>query len=88
MRMTTTTKLSGLSGLLVRCTGVAIALTFCASAFADPSKNVVQLPTKQSAQKTTRKVCYTVISGSAIPQPCDRIAGPIPTTANAMNVIR
>jgi hypothetical protein len=85
--MTTTTKQSGLRGWLVRCTGVAIALTFCASALADPSKNVVQLPTKDSAKKTTRKVCYTVITGSAIPQPCERYAG-IPTTAGPMNVLR
>jgi hypothetical protein len=86
--MTTTTRLNGLGGWLVRCTSVVVAMAFCATALADPSKNVVSLPNKQSAQKTTRKVCYVVISGSGIPQPCDRLVGAIPTTAAPMDVIR
>jgi hypothetical protein len=64
-----------------------LALVFCASAFADPSKNVV-VAEKQRPLKRVVKVCYTVISGSAIPQPCDRIRGPIPTTANDLFIIR
>jgi hypothetical protein len=83
--MTTTNKLPGLGGWSVRCVSVAIAFAFCASAFADPSKNVVQLANKP-AKKTTHKVCYTFISGSAIPQPCDRL-GTIPTTSNPMTII-
>jgi len=62
---------------------VAIAFAFCASAFADPSKNVVSLPKQQPVQKRTQKMCLTYISGSGIPQPCDRL-GAIPTTAIPM----
>jgi hypothetical protein len=83
--MTTTIRLPGLVGWSVRCVSVALALAFCASAFADPSKNVVSLA-NQPAKKTTHKVCYTFISGSAIPQPCDRL-GVIPTTAVPMTII-
>jgi hypothetical protein len=86
--MTTATRLSGLGRWLVRCTAAATALAFCASAFADPSKDGVPLPKKQPAKKVMRKVCYTYIGNSKIPQPCDRIAGPIPTTAEPMDIIR
>jgi hypothetical protein len=65
-----------------------MALAFCASAFADPSKNVVALAKEQPAKKVTRKVCYTYIGNSPIPQPCDRLASPIPTTAAPMDIIR
>jgi hypothetical protein len=85
--MTTATRLSCLGGWSGRCLSVAIAFAFCASAFADPSKNVVELAKQQQpAKKTVRKVCYTYISGSAIAQPCDRL-GTIPTTAAPMIII-
>ena len=64
-------------------------LAFCASAFADPSKNVVTQPKAQVVRYSVagNKQVYIFISGSAIPQPIDRVAGPIPTTANPMSVI-
>jgi hypothetical protein len=67
-----------------------VPLAFCASAFADPSENVVQPATQkpatqQPAQRTVKKVCYVVAASSAIPQPCDRLAA-IPTTATPMKI--
>lgn len=84
--MTTATKLSGLGSWLVRGAAAAVALAFCTSAFADSSKPIVQL--SKDTTKKTRKVCYVVISNSAIPQPCDRLQTPIPTTAAPMDIIR
>ena len=70
----------------VRCASVGLALAFCISAFADPSKNVVVRPeTQQPVTQTVRKMCFVVESGSRIPQSCDRLAA-IPTTANAMTI--
>lgn len=79
--MTTVTRLRHVCGWSVRCASLAIALAFCTSIFADSGKNVV-LPTRAQPllQKKVKKVCYIVLTGSAIPQPCDRL-GPIPTTA-------
>jgi len=73
-------------GWSVRCAIVALALTFCASAFAgDQSTNVV-LPAQQAtATKTTKKICLVVAAGSRIPQPCNRLSA-IPTTAHAMDI--
>ena len=62
------------------------ALAFCASAFAaDPSKNVVGLPSQPLSANTTKKICYVVAGGSRIPQRCDRLSA-IPTTHGAMDV--
>jgi hypothetical protein len=74
-----------------RCGVALIALAFCASAFADPSKNVVVAP-KASATKTQteaqrvafKKQVYMFISSSGIPQPIERVALPIPTTVVPM----
>ena len=45
------------------------------------------MPSKHDAfKKSTRKVCYTYISGSAIPQPCDRL-GVILTTAIPIDIV-
>jgi len=64
-----------------------LALAFCASAFADPSKDVVVLrPQAQQIVKSTKKICYTVSGGSRIPQPCDRVAA-IPTTHGALDIL-
>jgi len=79
------TGLSRACGWSVRCACVVLALAFCASAFADPSKDVVVRPTQQQVKNTARKMCFVVESGSRIPQPCDRLAA-IPTTANAMTI--
>lgn len=83
--MTTATRLRCLCGWSIRCVSVAISLAVCASVFADPSKNVVGSP-KHPTKRNVQKVCYTFITGSAIPQPCDRL-GRIPTTASQLSVI-
>ncbi|HEY4757220.1 MAG TPA: hypothetical protein VIH43_01575 [Chthoniobacterales bacterium] len=87
-------RLPRLAGCTGRCGVALIALTFCASAFADPSKNVVATPKVQAskmqaqAQKLAyKKQIYMIISGSAVPQPIDRVATPIATTAIPMYVI-
>jgi len=74
-----------------RCGVALIALAFCASAFADPSKNVV-VATKASATKeetAAHKLAYTkqiyiFISTLGIHQPIERVAGHIPTTVVPM----
>lgn len=87
-------RLPRLAGCTGRCGIALIALAFCASALADPSKNVVATPKAQAskmqaqAQKLAyKKQIYMIISGSAVPQPIDRVAGPIATTAIPMYVI-
>jgi hypothetical protein len=80
-----------LAGWMGRCGVALIALAFCASAFADPSKNVV-VPTKASATKAQteaqqaafKRQVYIFISSSGIPQPIERVAGHIPTTVVPM----
>jgi len=84
--MKTGSRFSRVCGWPVRCASAALALAFCASAFADPSKNVVLPATQQPAQRTVKKMCYVVTGSSAIPQPCDRLAA-IPTTANPMMIL-
>lgn len=79
-RMTTVKKPFGFCGWSIRCASVVISLAFCASAFADPSKNVVT----QAQPAKVKKVCYVYITGSDIPQPCERL-GVIPTTAYALD---
>lgn len=64
---------------------LALAFAFCASALADPSKNVVVRTTQQPITKSVRRMCLVVEAGSRIPQPCERLAA-IPTTANAMAI--
>jgi hypothetical protein len=79
----------------MRRSGVAlIALTFCASAFADPSKNVV-VTSKASATKgqteaqqlASKKQLYISILSSGIPQPIEWVAVPIATTVVPMTVL-
>ena len=53
--MTTVTRRRRLCGWSIRSTSVALALLLCASAFADPSKNVVVPPTRQVAQSLLRE---------------------------------
>jgi hypothetical protein len=82
------TRFSRLCGCSVQCAICALALAFCASAFAsDPSKNVVAQPTQQIVQPKVVKVCYVKTIASGIPQRCDRVFGTFPTIANAMEVI-
>jgi len=79
-----------LAGWMGRCGVALIALTFCASAFADPSKNVVVTPkaatkTQTEAQRLAfKKQVYIFVSSSGIPQPIERVTGPIPTTVVPM----
>ena len=92
--MKTRFRLPRLAGWTGRCGVALVALTFCASALADPSKNVVAAPREQASKVQTaaqraaiKKEIYMLISGSAIPQPIDRVSGPIATTAIPMYVI-
>ena len=92
--MNTPFRLPRLAGWTGRCGVALVALTFCASALADPSKNVVATPREQASKVQTaaqraalKKQIYMMISGSAIPQPYERVAGPIATTAIPMYVI-
>jgi hypothetical protein len=87
-------RLPRLAGCTGRCGVALIALTFCASAFADPSKNVVATPKAEASKMQTqahklayKKQIYIIISGSAVPQPIDRVATAIATTAIPMYVI-
>ena len=72
------------TNVTVACCALIAPLAFCASAFAGPTENVV-LPAKQQSAQRTVKVYYVVTAGSAIPQPCDRLAA-IPTTATPMKI--
>jgi hypothetical protein len=90
--MKTPFRLSGLVGWMGRC-GVALIALVCASALADPSKNVVVEPKAQVSKIQTvpssvvaKKLYFVFTGGSAIPQPIDRVSGPIPTTASPMLV--
>ena len=92
--MKTPFRLSRLVGWMGRCGVALIALAFCASALADPSKNVVVEPKAQVSKIQTasrdvvaKKLYFTFTGGSAIPQPIDRVSGPIPTTAIPMIIL-
>ena len=84
--MTTVNGPSRLCGWSIRCASVVLALAFCASAFADPSNNVVLPATRQPAQKTVKKMCYVMTTTSRTPLPCERLSA-IPTTASAMMIL-
>jgi hypothetical protein len=60
--------------LLIGC----VLLAFGASAFAETG-------TAKATGRRSDKQCLAVI-GSAIPQPCERFAGPIPTTAQPIDI--
>jgi hypothetical protein len=66
---------------------ILLGLAFCASTFADPSKNVVATPTQQIAYPTMVKICYIKTVASGIPLRCERLVGTFPTTANPLLVI-
>ena len=92
--MKTPFRLSGLVGWMGRCGVALVALAFCASALADPSKNVVVEPKAQVSKIQTasrdvvaKKLYFVFTGGSAIPQPIDRVSGPIPTTASPMIIL-
>jgi hypothetical protein len=86
--MKTGSKFSRLCGWSARCATAALALAFCASAFADPSKNVIVTPTQQFAQSRVIKICYVKTIASGIPLRCERLYGTtFPTTANPLQII-
>ena len=91
--MKTPFRLSGLVGWMGRCGVALIALAFCASALADPSKNVVEPKAQVSKIQTAprsvvaKKLYFVFTGGSAIPQPIDRVSSPIPTTSIPMIVL-
>jgi hypothetical protein len=88
--MKTPFRLSRLVGWMGRCGVALVALAFCASALADPSKNVVEPKAQVSKIQTAsrdvvaKKLYFVFTGGSGIPQPIDRVSGPIPTTAIPM----
>ncbi len=67
--------------------GIMLALAFCASAFADPNKNVVVAPKQQITETRVIKVCYVRTIASGIPQACIRFEGLDPTTASPVEII-
>ncbi len=67
----------------LKLTSVVMAVAFCASAFADPSKNVVQ---QIEVKPQKHKVCYAMVTASGIPTPCDRL-GVIPSVDHPMDVL-
>jgi hypothetical protein len=85
--MKTRSRFSRLCGWSTRCASGVLALAFCASAFADPNKNVVVAPDQQITQKRVIKICYVRTIASGIPQVCTRFEGLDPTTESPMEVI-
>ena len=68
--------------------GIVLALTFCASAFAnDPSKNVVARSTQQTAYPQVVRICYVKTIASGIPLRCTKLEGAFPTTSNNLEII-
>jgi hypothetical protein len=84
--MTTTMRPKGLRGWSFRCVSVALALAFCASAFAGAGNTREPTKVQSAPMKNTRKLCYTFSICSGIPILCDRLAGPVPTTAGPMDI--
>jgi len=67
---------------------IVLALTFCASAFAqDPNKNVVARSTEQAPYPQVIKICYVKTVASGIPLRCTKLEGAFPTTTNNMEII-
>ena len=86
--------LSPMAGWRRRSGLALIALTFCVSAFADPSKNVVVTskasatkPQTEAQQLASKKQLYMSVLSSGIPQPKDWVAAPIATTIVPMSVL-
>src|SRR4029077_19905627 len=84
--MKTPFRLSRLVGWMGRCGVALIALAFCASAFADPSKNVVATPKVQASkmqtatqQEVAKKLYFVFTGGAAISPPNARRARATPT---------
>lgn len=66
-----------------RCGIAAFAFVVCASAFANTKTTA---KSSRAALHPARKVCYVKISGTAFPQPCNRL-GAIPSTAAPLVIV-
>lgn len=84
--MTITLRPSGLRGWSSRFAIIAMSVAFCAPAVAGSESSAPQPKITEVAQKATHKLCY-VRFGWSIPEPCERFAGPVPTTAGPMEII-
>ena len=76
----------GFSGYPVRFGIAAVALVFSASVFAGPTKDHPLSPNRATTRNVVRKSCLVQFSGSAFPQPCERL-GPLPSTTIPMDII-
>jgi hypothetical protein len=85
--MKTASRFSRLCGWSARCASGVLALAFCASAFADPNKNVVVAPKQQITETRVIKICYVKTIASGIPHPCNRFVGLDATTESPMEII-
>src|SRR2546429_9912992 len=92
--MKTPFRLSRLVGWMGRCGVTLVALAFCASALADPSKNVVVEPKAQVSKIQTalrsvvaKKLYYTFTGGAWLHQPSDRMCSALTTTATPLLLI-
>jgi hypothetical protein len=88
--MKTPPRLSRLIGWVGRCAAALVALAFCVSAVAaNGDKNVVTTPAKAPVVRAVpKRQIFMFTSASAIPQPIDRVASPIATTAIPITVIK
>jgi hypothetical protein len=59
-----------------------VLLAFAVSAFAETGTSRVS---RTSGRAADRKICYALI-GSGIPQPCDRLTSPFPTTVFPIDI--
>ena len=62
-----------------------ILLALGASAYADMNVAKISGGVVRAPRLERGKICYTTIGGG-IPQPCDRFAGPIATTASPIDI--
>ncbi|HEX8280403.1 MAG TPA: hypothetical protein VF551_03420 [Chthoniobacterales bacterium] len=79
--MKTTSSLHRVSGWSVRFGIAAVAVAFGATAFAGVGQDSAAKEKSSASRKAKYQSCYALLPGSAIPQPCERLNGPTPTTA-------
>lgn len=69
----------------LRCGIAAVAIALCASASAGQTKKTSAM-SHNGARVKNQQMCYVQFSGTAFPQPCERL-GAIPSTAIPMTII-
>jgi hypothetical protein len=74
------------STALITAAAIAMICVFSAAALAGPNEPAGNRSAKQRIRKI-RRICYVMTSASGIPEPCDRIRTPIPTTAIPLQII-